>query len=1138
MSNRTRPLIVLVLLSLSSSALALGPQPPDQVDVFFQTNVRPQIELLLDTSCSMADDAGVTTCPYYETTFGVSPGDMNAKHHQLRASLVGCSRSDDGVIDRWASRVNFAIRGFDDGTPSVWRAFGSTADALETAIRPDSPSSFRLGGGTSMTLGLAEAGRDFGVFNDGNTLSCRPNIVLLLSDGNPNSSGGTFNYECADPQPPDEKRYRAGEPWCGAGYLAGSTDPACDLTTAYSDMVCGVGGDQEIHTYTIGFGRAGTFSPSNLQRIAANGKGQYFFASNVSALDAAFNEIITSVANRPLVTYAPPAVTLDGVFSGNRAFSVSFRPAATGFWAGNIKVSCLLPGLSATGDFGTETGCYYQRDPADPKQLIANATPIDLFTTTAVADARVGGAGQLLRNRLSTTPGGSIPRAPFYPRTIRTWRPGTPTLFDVRADQLTPDDLFLHGIERVKAINRLHGYTFDSDISDTDALEDDVSGLDPSDSNPVGVAAWPLADTFNSSLSILSYSPSIQYLIAPMNDGMLHAFESASGRETSALMMGETLKPHPALNFSIRDAMAMFNDTVRHPYLLDGGSRLFHEDTNANGFIESTERAYLFTGLGRAGAGYYMTNLSTFNGVFDASTNPVYPLLRQAGTHYQDLGDTWAAPWLGRMRVAGSSRRVAVFGSGHERGFDEPASNIPSALPGEWQISAPQFRPCLSLFTIAECTSIDMGLPIDLTLGPISIPNAIAYRLRFSTYAMSPGDEFRVQSGEGSTAEVLRGPLAFGYTSQWIYDDQAAVQAVTDGVAAAGLTVIAGVDYRTAEQLPARRRSPSIFVVDIDRWNGTAGPVPFADTTSDGGMLLRFTADCGGRDLGTRCFDASYYPDLRTMRCPISAEVSVLDAGGLLERAYVGDECGQIWRMSRDPRAADRWAVDRVFNANSDGGFPAAWPAASAVNVRNVRKFHRRIDLVRTKCAGTNAIGLYFGTGNSQRPTARDERGDVIGVVWDDGSIDENTGLGNLTNVSATDQIVPQTIAAAGRKGWFLNLRANERMLRDPVTFARVSYFKTFRPVTASSECVPGSGEDTVWSFDSCTAEAYNDRDGDGVREAGERIAQSTAGDIGASPSIVATRDTAVVISDQGSLNKRQSFDFRRARLLNWRGSK
>lgn len=1152
---------VVAALVAPTSAWALGPQPPDQVDVFYQAAVKPQVELLLDTSCSMNGAASVAVCPWYQSSGPMAPvssSGMNRKHHQLRASLIGCNSPTDGIIDKWSGKVDFAIRGFDGGS-SLLAPFGSSAAALEGAV-----TSFGLGGGTSMTLGLRQAGADFqAAFSDANSLSCRPNFVLLLSDGNPNSSGGTFNYECDLPNPPDSLSYGAGEPWCGAGYLAGSTAPASGapivctpaLTTSYQDMLCGVSGDQTIKTYTIGFGRSGSFSPSNLQRVATLGQGQYFFASNVSALDSAFDTIINSMANRPQVAFSAPAVQLDGVFSGDRAYAASFKPTSQGLWSGNLKASCVLPNVLTNGDFDSTSTCFYKADGGNAKNLVANAAPVDLFTGTSAADATVGGAGQLLRNRLATTASGPVPKTPLFPRTLVTWKPGTPSLVAVSAAALGNDDLFVHGIDRLKTINRLHGYTYDVDITDSDgSFDDDVTGLDADDQDPVAVAAWPLADSMNAAPLVLTYQGGARYVILPANDGMLHAFDAATGQELSALLIAEAVTPNGAFNFSVRDAMGAIDADVRHPYLLDGPVRLYHEDDDADLRIDSTERAQLVVALGRAGAGYYLIDVSNFDGTFKTAPNRVYPLLRTPGTHFQDLGDTWAAPWVGKMKISGTQRRVAIFGSGHERGWDDPAAAVPAALPGEYQVSGPINMPCSTLvatssLAAAYCAFWYPGIgypdvaPSDLVIGPAVIPNAIAYRARFSFVDVDPDDQIYLQSSEGTTAEILSGSKAPGYVTQWVYDDQLAINVVTDGnqTTNAGF-VLDSVDYRTATPGPVRQRRPSLFVVDLDKWNNVA-PQPFAASTTGAGVALRFTSDCGGLDLGTKCFDPSAGPahaDLKYMTCAISAEVSALDVNGRLERVYVGDECGQIWRMAMDP-ASGNWRVDRIFAASSDAGFAAAWPSVGTGTSRDIRRIQRRIDLVRTRCSGKAGIGLYFGTGNMQRPTAMDElpgRRDIVGVLWDDGTIDDTTDLADLTNVSSTNSISAPTISAAGKKGWYFELRQDERMLRDPLVFARTAYFKTFRATTASTECTPGAGEDAVWSVDSCSAEAYNDANGDGVKQVAERLATTSGGDIGASPTLIATQDTAVVVGDQGSLSRRTSADYRKARMLNWRLTK
>ena len=180
------PIGFTVLTFAASPALALGPsdpvnaivpenpdplattdeyywqQPPDQVDQFLQALTQLQVELVLDESCSMAGGASPSVCPWYTGTYGNA---VNDKLNQLKASLVGCFNANDGVLDRWASRVNFAVRPFSNGN-YLAANFGSSLFDLENAV-----TSMNLAGSTEMSLALRDAGAHISnYFTDANIL--------------------------------------------------------------------------------------------------------------------------------------------------------------------------------------------------------------------------------------------------------------------------------------------------------------------------------------------------------------------------------------------------------------------------------------------------------------------------------------------------------------------------------------------------------------------------------------------------------------------------------------------------------------------------------------------------------------------------------------------------------------------------------------------------------------------------------------------------------------------------------------------------------------------------------------------------------------------------------------------------------
>jgi hypothetical protein len=402
--------------------------------------------------------------------------------------------------------------------------------------------------------------------------------------------------------------------------------------------------------------------------------------------------------------------------------------------------------------------------------------------------------------------------------------------------------------------------------------------------------------------------------------------------------------------------------------------------------------------------------------------------------------------------------------------------------------------------------------PLDLAAGPFRWESGgrrgVAYRVRFSRFDLQPGDYVAFFDAEQNEIGRLRGSLTSStgaVTSPWIYDDSFSMRLVTDGVndtAALGYA-ISGVDViRGPSPAPEDTvHRPGIYVVDLARWNGDAElAAPYPDSAPGlfaapprgaaseqaEALLLRFTSDCADDAVGSEetCIDASTSADtedLRYMVCPISAEPSVFTEGGLLRAIYVGDECGQIWSLRR---ALDgTWSARRILrlNASQDDGFTVQGAAS-----KDYRKIFTQVDLVESTCSGRRATGVYFGTGNVQRPAAQDALADgsvtafsghlhstsreVVGVVWDSPDLPPGASLDDLSNVTESWGL-DDPAAPEDQNGWFIELDPQERVLRDPLVFDGVAYFDAYRPVSSPSECVSATGESRVLAMDNCTAE-------------------------------------------------------------------
>lgn len=1109
-------------------ALTLITALPDAADLLRTADVRPNIGLLLDGSCSMAQGAINTDCTWFAANYNWGNRRLN-KNKMMRAVLVGCRTPADGILDKWHARVSFSIYKFGHANDraELATAFDSSHAALEAGAQ-----SIPAGGNTPMSLAIRNHAEYLqNHFDDSNTRVCRPNFLLLLSDGDPNGGGANYNLNCPLPgDPRTSLNVPSWAPWLGAEYLM-----------SHKDFLCNVTGEQQIRTYTIGFGAPGSFSPSNLQRIASLGDGEYYSASNVEELDTAFQAIISAMTTRSGIFYSPPTVQHDGLFSENILYTASFRPNDQGPWAGTIKKYCIEPERQSDGTYDRSDRRCMLRASDDGRSLYTNPAAEDLWTGSTTTSASVGGAGAALLARLGT-PGGA-PRAPLYPRQLVTWRPGTSRYVSVRGSDWSFDDSWTTPEVHLKLLNLLHGYTFDTNP----------------DGTPRAVAEWPLGDPMSSPSALLRYGESCEvpgscFVVIGMNDGMLHFFDAADGRETTALIPAELWRPNAIGNELLGRISNQPSADATHRYYVDGGLVLFHADTNGDGRIQETDEARLVFGLGRGGSAYYQIPVTRFNGTLSQTDNPVRPLTYSAGTAFQELRETWATPWAGQMKISSVLRNVAVFPSGHLRQLDDPTHPTPSRAAARPVLDAtPRSEPCAgaasasglpaSTCRIWGASGYPDPAPQSVVFGPLRLPGAVAYRLRFAAFDVHTSDRLYVEDGQGAIVQALTGAGPAGGVTAWIYDDDLQLRWVTDGVARSNRGwEISAVEYLSRSSGPAEEHHPTIYVVDLGAWNGTA-PRDFAAAAADGGALLRITRRCTGAAQGI-CIDEARAPILREMTCPISTEVAVYTVGNAGRALYWGDECGQLWKAwSLDQEGSD-WGVRRILRLNDHPSL--ADQAVSRGRSKDFRKVFRRIDLVPTTCPGQRAVGLYFGSGNVQRPGSTDELADpglndgrdVVGAVWDTGDLpDGGLTLADLSDVSGVASIDARAEMGSGKRGWFWSLAQNERMLRDPLVFDSVAYFKTFRPSGSSSECVRSSGIDTVYAVNNCSAKAVVDGPGSPIED---RAVWSMDGEVGGSLLLLTPKDGSPIVT-HANLGKSERADLvqqqrrRVPRIFLWR---
>lgn len=1142
------------MLELIVTAMVLG-QYPDAIDHLRAEDVVPQVGLLLDRSCSMRGGRLHTTCDWYADAHNGGNRSMH-KSDQMKSALVGCESPNDGVLDRWASRINFSVYEFGSGT-GLGVPFDSDLAALEDGVLRVPQR-----GGTHMSRALRDGGLYFNnYFDDANTEVCRPNFLVMLSDGNPNGGSSRFEWECT---PPRESRWVSrNRPWEGADYL-----------WTHEDLMCSVAGDQKISSYTVGFGAPGTFNPNNLQRIADEGGGEYFYAADVQSLNAAFESIIASLRARSAIFFAPLSIESGSLFPGNDAYVSSFRPLPSGRWRGTLKKYCVMPPILTGGRFDTsEKDCLFVSPDGDI--LETNPLAKDQWTGSQALAADSGGSGQLIVEALGGV--GATPPSDPWVRNILTYRPGADAYVPVDPDHWTEADAFANGCSRLRVLARLHGYAdVDCDTEEPTVVDEWALG-DPVFANPVFLR---YGDCDSGSGPIAGNC----FVLLPANDGMLHFFDAATGEETAALIPHELWGPNRGAFSRLEEQDAQPSERFTHRFYLDGQAQLVHVDDDADFVIDSGEKAHVLFSLGRGGPTRYLLDVSQLqNGVPSAEDNPIYGLAPQPGTAFEEMQPMLAPAWVGRLRVGGKDPApvAAVMPTGHvpELDFDrvgegvrmprppeQPGTRVqgscdgPDGLSDQSRLGAAGFCDAFHFPGCRAGSCYDaLGVARDEASPPLTWTDGFhgtaAIRIHFDVFDLDPGDLLQIEDGVGNVVATYREDDLQDAWSAWVYDRRLLFRLVSDGVDRGHegfridrVEVIRDHDARRLRpgddegqgprpgfELGTDHR-PEIWAVDLDRWNGKDGPVPLNATASDEALLLRVTSDCGGPSpAGMICIDGRSNPDLKDMICPVSTEVSAWMAGSEAVALYWGDECGQIWK-AYSPDDGVTWKAKKLISLN-DGEIGYG---------PDHRKLFTRLDLVQSRCPGPDVVGIYFGTGDLQRPSDMDllddpslnDGHDLVGVLWDDGKLPEGLTQSDLADATNEDLIDPRKVYRDGQFGWAIRLREEERVLREPLVAEGVAFFKTFTPVPASEECANSSGVDRVYSMNNCSAEAARDVDGNGQLTKEDRESWSGNTEGGADLFVYTPKETGMVIS-HGDITRRQRAELnlrrRRPGIFLWR---
>jgi type IV pilus assembly protein PilY1 len=145
------------------------------------------------------------------------------------------------------------------------------------------------------------------------------------------------------------------------------------------------------------------------------------------------------------------------------------------------------------------------------------------------------------------------------------------------------------------------------------------------------------------------------------NDGMLHAFDNATGNELWAFIPPDLLPNLQNFGSSL-PSLQIF---------VDGSPNAYISSTyNSNGSLNSVTQATLIFGERRGGNTYTALDVTTpSDPKFLWSISPTQ--IRQgttttATTTYGEMGQSWSTPILGQIKNAGATQWVAFIGGGYD----------------------------------------------------------------------------------------------------------------------------------------------------------------------------------------------------------------------------------------------------------------------------------------------------------------------------------------------------------------------------------------------------------------------------------------------------------------------------------------
>ena len=444
-------------------------------------------------------------------------------------------------------------------------------------------------------------------------------------------------------------------------------------------------GTQTVTTYTVGFDFSASPNPvdqaamQTIKDAARLGGGKFYEARSKDSLLGVFNTILAEIL-AVNSTFSSPAVSVNAY---NRAtnlddlyFSV-FKPAGGTHWDGNLKKYKLGMTVDGSGNQVPEIQDANGNPAINPVTGFFADSAVSYWTPGADApdgpETAIGGAASkldLVRNAYTFTG--------TYTVTNGVAVPSNGDLTDMSNElswtNASITDAMLGGVAANPAITYNKGGT-PVTVSYTEALLRWAYGYDILDIDgdfEGDEARRIMGDPLHAEPALVQYGqflngdPDLVAYVAT-NDGYLHAVDSLNGDELFSFVPQELL---PNLNY-LFDNVPISGKA----YGLDGSVVPWMHDANKDSDLyDAGDHVYLYFGQRRGGRDIFSVDVTT------RGSPKLRWVIKGGVDKFAELGQTWSTPNVERLKLAGATKTVLIFGGGYDTGQDSAVLRTPDTV--------------------------------------------------------------------------------------------------------------------------------------------------------------------------------------------------------------------------------------------------------------------------------------------------------------------------------------------------------------------------------------------------------------------------------------------------------------------------